>query len=85
MSSVMNKVVLESRSVLNFESLTPEEKEQLAKMNPDIAGWLEEEKTEREEILSHVWSIEKYNHRREELRKEYHDLSESYISSNQGD
>ncbi len=56
--------------MLSYESLTQEEKEQLAKMNPDVAAWLEEEKAEIENRMAEIWTIEKYQARVQELKEE---------------
>jgi len=56
--------------VLNYESLKPEEKEALAKMNPEIAKWLAEEEAEREKLFEDIWTLEKYLARVQEIKEE---------------
>lgn len=56
--------------MLSYESLNQEEKEALAKMNPDIASWLEEEKAEIENQMAQAWTIEKYQSVVQQIKEE---------------
>lgn len=57
--------------MLGFDSLTPEQKKQLAKLSPELAKELEEEERLREEELASIMTPEKYRARVEAIKKEY--------------
>lgn len=70
--------------MLSFESLKPEDKANFARMNPEIAKWLEEEEAERQEAFSHIWSLDRWYEERDKLRTEMHTRFETYLRTEEG-
>lgn len=52
--------------MLNFDDMTPEQKEALRKMSPEIAALMEQEQAAAKEALDAVFTLEKY---REKLKE----------------
>ena len=52
--------------MLNFDDMTPEQKQALSKMSPEIAALMEEELAATKEALDSVFTLEKY---REKLKE----------------